>query len=109
MFDDAGFRALYDLLSGDQTLDVLNQPVDCGIACGQACCNPAQSTKYLLPGERAFLEGELAQRPEPFGMGSLGFFDTLLATPSRMCACAPHRDVRPFNCRVFPYGPHIDV
>jgi hypothetical protein len=100
-------RTLYALLDEGQTVDDDGRGVDCGGPCDKLCCKP-DITKYLLPGERAFLASELAGRdPRAFGVGSTGFFDTILPDPSLACACERVRDLRPFNCRMFPYGARI--
>jgi hypothetical protein len=106
MLDAAAFREIYRLLDEDQTVDDDGCAVDCGVRCHKHCCSP-QISKYLLPGERAFLEREGEGR-EPFGFTSSGFFDTFIGMPStRACACEPARNLRPFNCRVFPYGAKV--
>ncbi len=99
-------RELYRLLDADQTVDDDGQPVDCGVRCDKHCCKP-DITKYLLPGERAFLELELAERDAGFALGTSGFFDTIIADPALACACDSVRALRPFNCRVFPYGARV--
>lgn len=106
MLSSDQLREVYALLDADQTVDDDGQCVDCGVRCDKHCCKP-DITKYLLPGERAFLEHELVGRNEAFRLGSLGFFDTVIADPSRPCACDGLRDLRPFNCRVFPYGARV--
>ncbi len=109
VLDRESFRALYQLLSGDQTLDQAGAPLDCGVRCGQFCCGHSNTFKYLLPGEGAFLEEAFATRgPMPWRFTRPGLFD--LCEPvdvTAPCSCAPHRDLRPFNCRIFPYGPRI--
>ena len=115
MLDAAAFRALYALLAGDQTIDDDGRAVDCGVRCGKFCCSP---TKYLLPGERAFLQSALDERTDdatpasPSGRGftplSLDFFDSIADVPGQACACENARDLRPFNCRMFPYSPRVD-
>ena len=111
MLDAAAFREIYALLDQDQTVDEEGRGVDCGVQCGQHCCGP-EISKYLLPGERAFLESELdASGRAPFKF-SYGFFDTFvgLSSPAdkpSTCACQQVRDLRPFNCRVFPYGAKV--
>lgn len=108
MFAPADFRRLYSLLSGDQTVDEHGCAVDCGVRCDKHCCRPGHTTKYLLPGEHAFLEEALAERGDPpFAFKSLGYFDTIVEPPERACACEPLRELRPFNCRIFPYGPNV--
>jgi len=103
------FQELYALVSGDQTIDDIGASVDCGIRCDKHCCRPGHTSKYLLPGERAFLEDALAERGDPpFGFASLGYFETIVEPNTRACACEPLRDLRPFNCRIFPYGPRIE-
>lgn len=99
-------REVYSLLDAEQTVDDAGQCVDCGVRCDKHCCKP-DITKYLLPGERTFLERELAARDEGFVLGNTGFFDTIVADPSVACVCDGLRDLRPFNCRVFPYGARI--
>lgn len=109
MFDHDAFRRLYALLSGDQTVDERGGAVDCGVRCDKHCCRPGNTTKYLLPGERSFLEEALAERGDPpFAFKSLGYFETIVEPPERSCACEPLRELRPFNCRIFPYGPDVD-
>jgi hypothetical protein len=109
MFDAAAFEELYRLVSGDQTVDDAGHPVDCGVRCDKHCCRPGHTTKYLLPGERQYLEAALDARGDmPFGFRSLGYFDTIVEPEDRPCACEPLRDLRPFNCRIFPYGPHVE-
>jgi len=109
VFDNRAFQELYTLVSGDQTVDDKGVSIDCGIRCDKHCCRPGNTSKYLLPGERAFLEDALADRGEPpFGFASFGYFDTIVEPPTRACACEPLRDLRPFNCRIFPYGPVIE-
>ena len=108
MFDTATFTAVYSLLEGDQTLDDAGAGVDCGVRCDAFCCRPGNTTKYLLPGERRFLEEALAPHGGvPFRFVNLGFFESIVEPPAseRPCACAPARAFRTFNCRVFPYLP----
>lgn len=107
MLDADAFREIYALLDEDQTVDDSGGAVDCGIQCGQHCCGP-EISKYLLPGERVFLEQELdAAGQQPFQF-SYGFFDTFVGLEtSRGCACQQVRALRPFNCRVFPYGAKV--
>lgn len=109
MFDHDAFRRLYALLAGDQTVDETGVAVDCGVRCDKHCCRPGNTTKYLLPGERSFLEEELAARGgPPFAFRSLGYFETIVEPPEQACACEPLRELRPFNCRIFPYGPDVE-
>lgn len=107
MLDADAFKEIYALLDQDQTVDDYGRAVDCGVQCGQHCCGP-QISKYLLPGERAFLQRELdASGRAPFHF-SYGFFDTFVGLPNGpSCACQNVRDLRPFNCRVFPYGAKV--
>lgn len=107
MFDHDSFRALYGLLSGDQTVDD-DGPVDCGVRCDKFCCRPGHTTKYLLPGERDFLSVAMRERGEVFHGVSLGFFDSIDEPLDRACACETLRELRPFNCRIFPYSPVFD-
>ncbi len=109
MFSAEEFREVYALLNVDQTVDDAGAAVDCGVRCDKHCCRPGQTTKYLLPGERGFLSEALADRGEPpFAFTSLGFFDSIVEPPTRACACEPLRELRPFNCRVFPYSPRFE-
>jgi hypothetical protein len=98
------FAALYTLLSGDMV------SVDCGIRCGKFCCDPDNTTKYLLPGEEDHL------RAAGVG-GTIRFVDHFYfqgyrATPGGAgeqagCACTTMRGHRPFCCRVFPFRPRL--
>ena len=109
MFQADDFLEVYALLGVDQTVDDDGRGVDCGVRCDKHCCRPGQTTKYLLPGERGFLADALADRGDPpFSFASLGFFDTIVEPPTRACACEPLRELRPFNCRIFPYSPRIE-
>lgn len=105
MFAADDFEKLYASLSGDMV------DVDCGIRCGKFCCDPENTTKYLLPGEQGFLEAN--------GAGSaLAFVDNLYFSSYRAqegspgiaagCACTQMRGHRPFCCRVFPFRPRIE-
>jgi hypothetical protein len=113
VFDADAFRALYSLLSVDQTVDDAGAAVDCGVRCEQFCCRPGQTTKYLLPGERNYIADALAQQgvddDDGLRFTSLGYFDTIIEPMSRPCACMHMREYRTFNCRVFPFSPRIDV
>lgn len=105
------FREIYALLDADQTVDDNGACVDCGVRCGKHCCKP-DITKYMLPGERSFLESELRARvdagDESWRFSTNGFFDTYVGVDhDAPCACQKMRDLRPFNCRVFPYGAKI--
>jgi hypothetical protein len=106
---DAQFDQIHALLEHGQTLDATGQPVDCGVRCGKFCCSPA-TTKYLLPGEGAYLERKMAQSgAHAFRIESLFFFDTFQSTVGRTdCICDEARVLRPFNCRAFPYAPTLD-
>src|SRR6185503_10014385 len=112
MFEPDDFYAVYALLDVGQTVDDAGAVVDCGVQCDKHCCRPGQTTKYLLPGERRFLADAIGARggDAPFTFQNLGFFDSIVEPPvtTRACACEPLRDLRPFNCRVFPYSPRID-
>jgi hypothetical protein len=109
MLDHDAFRRLYALVAGDQTVDEGGAAVDCGVRCDKHCCRPGHTTKYLLPGERSFLEAALEERGDPpFSFKSLGYFETIVEPPERPCACEPLRELRPFNCRIFPYGPVVE-
>jgi hypothetical protein len=109
MFDAAAFREVYALLGADQTVDEHGVAVDCGVQCDKHCCRPGNTTKYLLPGERGFLADALAEKGDPpFAFASLGFFDSIVEPPTRACACEPLRELRPFNCRIFPYSPRLE-
>ncbi len=102
-------RAIYRLLDQGQTVDVTGDPVDCGVRCDKFCCRPGNTTKYLLPGEREFLESAMAERGDPpFAFKNLYYFESIDEPPTRACACEPLRELRPFNCRIFPYSPRLD-
>lgn len=109
MLTDAQFEQIHMLLEHGQTLDDAGQPVDCGVRCGKFCCSPA-TTKYLLPGEGAWLERKMQQTgAHVFRVESLFFFDTFHSTVGRTdCICDAARALRPFNCRAFPYAPSIE-
>ena len=101
--------AIYALLEHGQTVDPKGAPVDCGERCDKFCCRPGNTTKYLLPGEREFLESAMRERGDPpFAFKSLYWFESLDEPPTRACACEPLRELRPFNCRVFPYSPRLE-
>jgi len=109
MLADDDFRAIYDLLDVGQTVDDAGRAVDCGIRCDKFCCRPDNTTKYLLPGERRFLDAALAARGRaPLACKDLYYFESLDEPPDRACACEPLRELRPFNCRVFPYSPALE-
>lgn len=102
-------RAIYALLEHGQTVDTAGAPVDCGVRCDKFCCRPGNTTKYLLPGERAFLEAAMRERGDPpFAFKNLYYFESIEEPDTRACACEPLRDLRPFNCRVFPYSPRLE-
>ena len=102
-------RAIYRLLDQGQTVDTAGNAVDCGERCDKFCCRPGNTTKYLLPGEREFLESAMLERGDPpFAFKSLYYFESIDEPPTRACACEPLRELRTFNCRVFPYSPQLD-
>jgi hypothetical protein len=105
VFSPDDFDALYAQLSGDMV------DLDCGVRCGKFCCDPNNTTKYLLPGEAELLQAR--------GAGSvLAFIDNMYfwsygATAGgegerQGCACTAMRGARPFCCRVFPFRPRIE-
>lgn len=103
------FRALYALLDVGQTVDDAGLAVDCGTRCDKFCCRPDHTTKYLLPGERRFLEEAMSARGDaPLAFKDLYYFESLAEPADRACACEPLRELRPFNCRVFPYSPALE-
>jgi hypothetical protein len=106
---DAQFEQIQKLLDHGQTLDEAGQPIDCGVRCGKYCCSPA-TTKYLLPGESAFLERQMAAHGMfPYRFENLIFFDTFHpAQQDVLCPCDHARGIRPFNCRAFPYAPTLE-
>lgn len=109
MLAAADLRAIYALLDQGQTVDAAGGAVDCGSRCDKFCCRPGNTTKYLLPGERQFLEAATRARGDPpFAFRDLYFFESLDEPPERACACEPLRELRPFNCRVFPYSPALE-
>ncbi len=109
MLEPHDFRAIYALLDVGQTIDAAGRAVDCGVRCDKFCCRPDNTTKYLLPGERRFLEDAMAARGDaPLAFKDLYFFESLDEPPDRACACEPLRELRPFNCRVFPYSPALE-
>lgn len=109
MLTAADLRAIYALLDVGQTVDAAGHAVDCGQRCDKFCCRPANTTKYLLPGEREFLEeGMRARGDPPFAFKNLYYFESIEEPPTRACACEPLRELRPFNCRVFPYSPSLE-
>jgi len=61
----ADLRAIYRLLDVGQTVDTAGHAVDCGQRCDKFCCRPGNTTKYLLPGEREFLEDGMRARGDP--------------------------------------------
>lgn len=98
------FDALYAQLSGDMV------DVDCGVRCGKFCCNPDNTTKYLLPGEQAFLQARGAR--DVLAFEDHFYFDGFGPLPGSSgaaagCACTTMRGLRPFCCRVFPFRPTI--
>lgn len=98
MFDGARFQSLYQLLSGEMV------DVDCGIQCNKHCCN--NNTRYLLPGELEYLQGTgagAAFRPVP----NL-YFTSFDRAEGHGCACEQLRELRPFNCRIFPFRPRFE-
>lgn len=99
------FAALYDLLSGDMV------DVDCGVRCSKFCCNPDNTTKYLLPGEEQHLKA--AGVGDTIAFVDHFYFHGYRATPGGAgeragCACTTMRGQRPFCCRVFPFRPRVD-
>lgn len=107
------FRAIYQLLDGGQTVvtgaDGVDVDVDCGTRCGAFCCRPGNTTKYLLPGEAEFLQTAHAQNGTRFVPTAKFFFDSFDDDAGGgVCACAPARHLRTFNCRVFPYAPRLE-
>ncbi len=105
MFGPDDFRAIYAQLSGDMV------DLDCGVRCGKFCCDPTNTTKYLLPGEQQFIQDR--------GGGSVlafvdhMYFQTYAAHADseglkQGCACTQMRGERPFCCRVFPFRPTIE-
>ena len=43
-----------------------------------------------------------------FSFTSIIYFETVAEPTTRACACEPYRDLRTFNCRIFPYSPKIE-
>jgi hypothetical protein len=98
MFDGAGFTKLYQLLSGEMV------DVDCGIQCQKHCCN--HNTRYLLPGELKFLHASgVAAAFKPIDHLYFTSFDR---AEGHGCACDQLRELRPFNCRIFPFRPRFE-
>jgi hypothetical protein len=110
MFTHEQFQALYDQLNGDQTLDDNGAPLDCGVQCDKFCCRPGNTSKYLLPGERNFIESEISALggEMPFSFTNLMYLEMVHEPEHRACACEPYRALRTFNCRIFPYSPKLE-
>lgn len=101
MFTLEQFAVLYDLLSTDMVVG------DCGIKCGQYCCQTDNTVKYFLPNEdEYFLNKPLVD----FELVDYYLFTSYRSKNKlkNLLGCVCTRELRPFCCRIFPFRPIID-
>ncbi len=95
------YKRAYKMLENVTPLDV-----DCGKACGKACCEGDEETgMYLFPYEEKILENA------EFLKIIQSDFEYKKGVYASLALCTPpcDRSLRPLACRIFPLFPYITV